>query len=190
MLDLGCGPGPYAALFERPVLLDYAAPVFERLPTCQDGQRVCGDFTHLPFRDAVFDGVLSVGMLQCHRLFRAHLTGLARVLKPGAWFIIETLNSECAALLQGLQPRPKNALRGFNASPGDRCHFVLDEFVVYHAGALARWFGEAGLPVSECRYLYAVGAGRFLPVTTRRSAKSFYLAGVKSCAAPDLTKST
>ncbi|MFH0921912.1 MAG: class I SAM-dependent methyltransferase [Fibrobacterota bacterium] len=177
VLDLGCGPGFYASLFKRPVLVDYAPAVFAHLPKDHDGLPVCGDFTSLPFRDRTFDGLLCVGLLQCHRLTRAHLRGLARVLKPGGWFVFETLNSECGALMDNLPARKKTVLRDFNAAPGRRSHCVLDDFVVYQAESLARWFTDAGLHVELFRFIYPVGTGRFLPTAIRRYAKSFYLTG-------------
>ena len=73
-------------------------------------------------------------------------------------------------------------LREFNRDPGERCFFVIDEFLVYHAGALARWFRDAGLQVTVCRYLYGVGPGRFIPGAVRRHTKSFFLAGRKGLA--------
>jgi ubiquinone/menaquinone biosynthesis C-methylase UbiE len=182
VLDLGCGPGCYASLFSKPVLLDYAVPVFDRLPSGHNGLPVCADLADLPFRDNAFDGLLSVGVLQCHRLLRAHLKGITRVLKDDGWFVVETLNSECVSLLDELTPAKKNALREFNRDPGEHCHFVIDEFVIYHAGALARWFRDAGLKVTECRYLYGVGPGRFIPGAVQRHTKSFFLAGRKGLA--------
>ena len=157
VLDLGSGPGHYASFFQAPVLLDYSLPVLKKAPDGCGGLRLCADFSALPFRERVFDGVLSVGLLQCRRLKEADLAGLSRVLKPGGWFVVETLNCEWKGLLAEMPRAERDRLADFVAGKGDSpCYFVHNDFVLYHPDKLKAWFRRAGLLVTDVEYVYSL----------------------------------
>jgi SAM-dependent methyltransferase len=190
VLDLGSGPGAYSQFLGRPVLLDYAREVFTRTPPGASPLRVCGDFQTLPFRPTVFDGVLCVGVLQCRRLKRADLSGVANLLKPKGWFLFETLNCESAFFAFELAPLERDRLRKFlSRTDTDPCYYILEEYVTYQASKLIPWFEEAGLKVRGVRYLCApdplgiikaLAANRvFPPVALKHYSRSFYIFGVK-----------
>lgn len=81
VLDLGCGPrdqfAPLTHLGFRYVGLDYQNPAAD----------ILGDAHAIPFVDASFDCVFSYAVLEhLHNPFVA-IHEIARVLKPGGWFI-------------------------------------------------------------------------------------------------------
>lgn len=191
VLDLGSGPGHYGGLFEHPVLVDYAREVFSRTPSALSLHRVCADFGALPFRSGSFDGLLCVGVLQCRRLTQEDLAGAARVLKPGGWFLFETLNCESTFLHYDLRGAQFERLARFIGRKEEGpCYFLLDEYVIYQAGKLIPWFERAGLKVRGLQYLcfpdpvslvQELVAHRACPAPVPKNfAKSFYLFGVKS----------
>ena len=79
-LDLGCGGGQYARAIEHAgfawVGVDY---VDERAPLLADGHA-------LPFRDASFDLVVSLAVLEHIRYPHVMMREVARVLRPGGVF--------------------------------------------------------------------------------------------------------
>lgn len=80
-LDLGCGPRDQSAALEylgfRYVGLDYSTPAADLL----------GDAHAIPFADGSFDCVFSYAVLEhLHNPFIA-FSEVARVLRPGGWFI-------------------------------------------------------------------------------------------------------
>lgn len=191
VLDLGSGPGAYANLFQAPVLYDYAVEVFSKSPssTCTD-KRVCGEIHHLPFKDQCFDGLLCVGVLQCCRLTRKDIVEAARPLKPGGWFLFETLNCESAHLHYNLKPLEQVQLTKFIARPEtDPCFFALEDYTLYQAEKLLSWFEAASLRVSGLRYLCFpdpaslmrewVTRPKHISMNTKTIAKSFYWFGRK-----------
>jgi len=157
VLDIGSGPGYYADLFIRPVLLDYSPEVFSRSPSsAKEAYPICGAMQHLPFRAASFDGLICIGALQCLRLTRQDVEGLSRVLKPGGFFAIETLNAECTSMLEEITPDQKKILQKFVATPDpEKPYQVIDDFVVYQAERLMGWFNDAGLLCKKMRFIYA-----------------------------------
>jgi SAM-dependent methyltransferase len=191
ILDLGSGPGPYAQYFDSPVLLDYSRQVFVRRPGQVPCHPVCGDFNALPFPENTFDGVLSVGLLQCRRLKREDLKKFALVLKKGSWFLFETLNCEWRGLADEMSPEALSRIKKeFKTNGRDACYIVLDDFVLYHAQSLIQWFEQSGLSVLGLKYLYILGqplklleeplhAFRLFNFSGRQYAKSFYIFGKK-----------
>lgn len=99
-LDVGCGTGRYVELLSkrgvRAIGLEPSSPMLvvakERWGGTASYVRAVAE--QLPFRDGVFDAVLSVTTLEFVANVRAALSEAARVLKPGGRLVIGVLNSE------------------------------------------------------------------------------------------------
>jgi demethylmenaquinone methyltransferase/2-methoxy-6-polyprenyl-1,4-benzoquinol methylase len=87
VLDLGSGPGTLSKLVEaaggRPVLVDASRPMLSAAPF---EDRVQGTFEYLPFRDGVFDAVVSGFAVRDAIELRSALTQVKRVLKDSGRF--------------------------------------------------------------------------------------------------------
>lgn len=92
-LDVGSGPGNVTASLGRAagpgglaLGMDISEPMLARAVDAQAGPNVGflrADAQHLPFRDATFDAVTSLAVLQLIPDPSATLAEIARVLKPG-----------------------------------------------------------------------------------------------------------
>ncbi|MGZ7008428.1 MAG: class I SAM-dependent methyltransferase, partial [Ilumatobacteraceae bacterium] len=92
-LDIGSGPGNVTASLARAagagglaLGMDISEPMLARAVDAQAGPNVGflrADAQHLPFRDATFDAVTSLAVLQLIPDPSATLAEIARVLKPG-----------------------------------------------------------------------------------------------------------
>ncbi|OGS33822.1 MAG: hypothetical protein A2293_12185 [Elusimicrobia bacterium RIFOXYB2_FULL_49_7] len=193
VLDLGAGPGPYARFFDSPVLADYSFNVLQKVPPDPPTLRVCADLDHLPFRPETFDGLLCVGLLQCRRMKPDDLAALAALLKPGGWFLFETLNCDCRDLDEEMAPFQKTMLSTFrNAKSSAPAYFVYNDFVLYHSNRLETGLNKAGFDVTGKEFLYselpapAEHFNRFLADlglfanVERLHSRSFILYGIKS----------
>lgn len=116
VLDLGCGSGTYVRLLTglgyRVIGLDYSMPTLRRARNgdlLDPGTYVEGEAYRLPFRDGTFDLVLGIGILQALADTDRAIDQLLRVLRPGGWVILETLN---AAELMSAARRTLAAFRG------------------------------------------------------------------------------
>ncbi|MGH7398752.1 MAG: class I SAM-dependent methyltransferase, partial [Candidatus Rokuibacteriota bacterium] len=90
ILEVGCGAGSYVRLLgglgHRPVGLDYSRPSLARALASDPGGKgryVAGDTYGLPFREATFDMVMSIGVLQALSDPERALDEMARLLSPG-----------------------------------------------------------------------------------------------------------
>lgn len=105
ILDLGCGGGRHARQFTARgydvVGLDLSEPLLlEALRLQPDGERrpryVRGEMMHLPFRDAVFDGVANLfttfGYYSEDADNEAVIAEASRVLRPGGIFFFDFIN--------------------------------------------------------------------------------------------------
>jgi len=193
ILDLGSGPGNCASWFEDQVLFDFSFNALNKIPATCRAAKVCGDFQSLPFFDKSFDGVVCVGLFQCHRLCMEHLRGLWRALKPGAWFLVETLNCEWHGLISDMDAlQQRRYIEFLEADSEGVCYFVHNGcFVFYHPERLARWFGAAGFIVEGYSYLYTLNQTAslfrvpfnrvgYLNQKGKIFARSFYIYGRKS----------
>lgn len=121
-LDLGCGPRDQAPPLEqlgfRYVGMDYMNPAAD----------ILGDAHALPFADDSFDCVLSYAVLEhLHNPFVA-LAEIARVLRPGGWFVGTVSQGEPFhssyfhhtpwGLLSVVQSNPQLSLRRLWPGPG------------------------------------------------------------------------
>jgi SAM-dependent methyltransferase len=100
ILDLGCGAGTYVRLFaglgHRVVGLDYSMPSLRRAREADPrgfGSYVEGEAYHLPFRSESFDAVVGIGIFQALGSAEQAIDQILRVLRPGGWTLIETLNA-------------------------------------------------------------------------------------------------
>jgi SAM-dependent methyltransferase len=98
-LDVGCGGGTYvrllAGLGYRAVGVDYSAPSLRRALEADPGRKgryAAGEAYGLPFRDAVFDLVVCIGVLQALAGPERGLDEMRRVLRPGGILVVEALN--------------------------------------------------------------------------------------------------
>jgi ubiquinone/menaquinone biosynthesis C-methylase UbiE len=91
ILDLGCGTGLLSEyLSSRMVGIDISFNMLEKARMRE--QVIQADMDFLPFRNAVFDAVVSFTSLQNLPDVNPALKEVRRVLKPGAPFIVTLLN--------------------------------------------------------------------------------------------------
>ena len=87
VLDLGSGPGTLSKLVEeaggKPVLVDASRPMLSAAPF---EDKVQGTFEHLPFKEGVFDSVVSGFAVRDSVDLGAALSQVHRVLKEGGRF--------------------------------------------------------------------------------------------------------
>jgi demethylmenaquinone methyltransferase/2-methoxy-6-polyprenyl-1,4-benzoquinol methylase len=87
VLDLGSGPGTLSKLVEaaggRPVLVDASRPM---LSAAHFEDRVQGTYEHLPFRDGVFDAVVSGFAIRDAMDLKSALMQVKRVLRDSGHF--------------------------------------------------------------------------------------------------------
>jgi SAM-dependent methyltransferase len=174
LLDLACGPGRHASLFQslgaRVVGFDLSMPLLSRARH-RDGSELAlvrGDMRRLPFEDAVFDVVTnlftSFGYFTDDRQHAAVLLDATRTLRPGGTFVLDYLNA--VAIRESLVPREEIAVGSERVvverriSPDDRyvvkeIHLVDDgrSFVervrLFSAAQLRTLMADAGLTVEE-----------------------------------------
>lgn len=140
VLELGCGAGTYVRLLGglgyRPVGLDYSLPSLSRALASDPGAKggyVAGDAYALPFRDASFDMVMSIGVLQALSGPERAFDEMARILRPGGILLVEALNG-LGVFARGRATR-------------DRLLGRPERVRTYAPGLVRRWFAERGLRV-------------------------------------------
>ncbi|HZL64797.1 MAG TPA: class I SAM-dependent methyltransferase [Thermoleophilia bacterium] len=117
VLDLGCGSGDVSfGLLSRgasPVALDLTSAAVRRLRERQPSVPVCrGDALALPFADASFDHVVSIGVLHHTPDWRRALSEAARVVRAGGRVVVMVYAAHtpyhlvwaCAAALRARLP--------------------------------------------------------------------------------------
>ncbi|MBL8025422.1 MAG: class I SAM-dependent methyltransferase [Fibrobacteres bacterium] len=178
ILDLGSGPGYYTSLLSNPVLFDYTHAVFKNVRSSKASDRVVGTMQYMPFKDSSFDGILCVGVLQCMDLKVEFLENVYNALKPGGWFLFETLNAECRELLDDLNKRDSKRLSQYlNDKSSSESHIVYDDFALYHADRLSADFAKAKLNVHAVKWMYPYTL--FPRLQMRYYTRCFYLWGRK-----------
>ena len=113
-LDVGSGPGNVTAALAKAagpggvaLGVDISEPMLARAVRAEAGPQVGfirADAQRLPFRDSVFDAVVSIAMLQLIPEPRAALAEMARVLKPGARMAVMVPTAGRAGALMRLLP--------------------------------------------------------------------------------------
>jgi len=100
ILDLGCGAGTYVRLLAgmgyHVIGLDYSLPTLYRAvvaDTKRAGHYIGAEAYYLPFREASFDLVISIGIFQALEFPERVLDGIVRVLRPNGFLLMEFLNS-------------------------------------------------------------------------------------------------
>ncbi len=155
LLDCGSGTGDNLRFLEpygKAVGLDLSMPGVAHARASGFGG-VCGDVTHLPFRDSVFDLATSFDVLQQIERDADAVREMARVVRPGGRVILTLAALECLH--------------------GDH-NVVWDEIRRYtpsSAGALVR---QAGLVPERVRFLFAsLFPMLFLSRTLQRATRRF-----------------
>jgi ubiquinone/menaquinone biosynthesis C-methylase UbiE len=99
VLDVGCGAGTYVRLLAKRgcevIGLDYSAPTLVRARAADPARPdryLAGDAYQLPFRDAAFDAVVCIGVLQAVARTGHLVAELARVARAGGCVLVESLN--------------------------------------------------------------------------------------------------
>jgi arsenite methyltransferase len=113
-LDVGSGPGNVTASLARvagpnglALGVDISEPMLARAVRAEAGPQVGflrADAQRLPFRDATFDAVVSIAMLQLIPKPAAALAEMARVLRPGARMAVMVPTAGRAGALMRLLP--------------------------------------------------------------------------------------
>src|SRR5215475_5334536 len=105
-LELGCGGGTYvrllAGLGYRTVGLDYSVPSLQRAMVADPGRKgtyLAGEAYALPFSSAMFDLVVSIGVLQALSDPARAIAEMTRVLRPGGVLVVEALNGRGAVAM-------------------------------------------------------------------------------------------
>lgn len=102
-LDAGCGAGTYMRRLlgrgaQRVYGLDYSLPSLQKAKSMTPGSRhtwLAGDVRRLPFKSAVFGGVLCFGVTQALSGCEVLISELVRVTRPGGEIWIDGLNRGC-----------------------------------------------------------------------------------------------
>lgn len=155
ILDLGCGPGDYENYIKSPVMADYSMEVLKKIPCYFKKKVVCADIKNLPFKKNSFDGLICIGLLQCHRLTLNDIEKISTTLKKGAWFVFETLNCRWHGLKSQLPFAKNKELEQFIKDKGiEKSYFTSDPFVLYKAETLVKWFELYNLKMHMLKYIY------------------------------------
>jgi SAM-dependent methyltransferase len=191
ILDLGCGAGTYVRLFaslgHRVVGFDYSGPSLKRARDGDPGGAgtyVQGEAYRLPFRPSSFDAVIAIGIFQALSSAEHAIDEILRVVRPGGWTVLETLNAASAvsvarhslARLKGRRDpvrcyspfRVKRWLRERGADP-------LRQLGIYVPPRGAPWLGAAFEPSALPAVAEAlpgvplVAAHAFLTLARRRA---------------------
>jgi demethylmenaquinone methyltransferase/2-methoxy-6-polyprenyl-1,4-benzoquinol methylase len=160
VLDLGAGPGTMSSLVIRaggePVLLDVSRVM---LSASDFANKVQATFEAMPFRDGVFDGVVSGFALRDSFDLRGAVVQLSRVLRNGGRLSFCDLgkpDSALGALLVGAYLRVAPNVIGLATAgrSGLRYGSIYDTFVLApHNGELvsllSKFFGEVQIHATQ-----------------------------------------
>lgn len=135
VLDVGCGEGRFCRMLaSRGAImtgLDPTTALIESASSRQpEGRYVQGSAENLPFEGGSFDIVVSYVTLCDIADYKAAITEMARVLKPGGRLIVANLNSFASCVPRGWR----------RDSLGRRDVFPLD-YYAFESGAWAEWRG-------------------------------------------------
>jgi ubiquinone/menaquinone biosynthesis C-methylase UbiE len=138
VLDVGCGPGTYDRWLlsrgDAVVGLDYSLPSLRQArrnerPLERAARYTQGDAYSLPFRAAVFDAVLCVGVLQTLSDEQRALEEMTRVLKPSGLLVLDGLNdsglSSAAHWVRRARKNAWNEVRRYRPRSLRRCLLAL-----------------------------------------------------------------
>jgi SAM-dependent methyltransferase len=148
VLDLGCGAGTYVRALREAgctaIGLDYSLPSLHRAlaaePEGSHRTYAQAEAYRLPFPDATFDLVASIGVFQALGTPERALEEISRVLRPGGVVVIEFLNGlEVFALLK---------------AAGEKLGLWPPRVRTYSPYLVRRWLEEKGLTPHERAGIY------------------------------------
>lgn len=120
VLDVGCGPGRHAATVRDAgvsyIGLDLSLPLLHRARMESPAPLVRADMRHLPIRPGSLQAVLSLftsfGYFEHDTEHQATLHGMARVLAPGGWLVLDFLNATLVRNTVPVNPGPPTTAAG------------------------------------------------------------------------------
>jgi 2-polyprenyl-3-methyl-5-hydroxy-6-metoxy-1,4-benzoquinol methylase len=138
VLDAGCGYGAFSVSAQRRgarvVSCDIGARLVSRTCKATGQLGVVADAIQLPFRDGVFDVVISSEMIEHTGDPLSAVRELLRVVTPGGWLVLTTPNrvwQPIVRLASKMALRPFHGLESF-------CHWNELERVARECSALVR----------------------------------------------------
>ena len=151
LLELGAGAGrntPRYAGFDHIVLLDYSRTQLqqarERLGTSAKYIYIAADIYKLPFVGGMFDSATMIRTLHHMKEAPKSLAQVRRVLKPGAFFLLEYANKlNLKAILRYWMGRQK-----WNPFDLEPVEFVALNFD-FHPKAIRQWLQDLGFEVNK-----------------------------------------
>lgn len=137
-LDLGCGAGTYvrwlAGRGHGAIGVDYSGPTLARAVAADPGGKgryLAADGYALPFREGVFELVVSIGVLQAVGHPERAIAEMARVLRPGGTVVLEGLNA------RAVTARAADRVRRLRGAP--------ERVRTYEPSAMRGWLEASGL---------------------------------------------
>jgi len=93
ILDLGCGPGRFLDIFHGKTVIGLEKNM-KKIKKIPGGLLIDGGATNLPFKNAVFDGILCTEVLEHIKNYKKVIHEISRVTKPKGKVLITTPNKE------------------------------------------------------------------------------------------------
>ena len=93
ILDLGCGPSRFLGIFHGKTVIGLEKNI-KKIEKISKGLLINGDATNLPFKNAIFDGILCTEVLEHIKNYKKAIQEIIRVIKPKGKLLITTPNKK------------------------------------------------------------------------------------------------